>query len=152
MSIYWHCTCFTTLGWRNHGQIYQTRRERSVYNYYHWIYTLAHNAIGRQYLRNKTSVPVFYREYNIGTSSGAYELKHKCASTRILITRTRTSTDILFCDKTRVPMFYFDSNTARPIVLYTNIDLKLRNKSHGPMHYKIGVTCVYIGHVFYTLL
>jgi len=36
--------------------------------------------------------------------------------------------------------------------LYTNIDLKLQNKSHGPMHYKIGVTCVYIGHVFYTLL
>ena len=33
-----------------------------------------------------------------------------------------------------------------------NIDLKLRNKSHGPMHYKIGVTCVYNGHVFYTLL
>ena len=28
-------------------------------------------------------------------------------------------------------------------VLYTNIDLKLRNKSHGPMHCKIGVTCVY---------
>ena len=28
-------------------------------------------------------------------------------------------------------------------VLYTNIDLKLRKKSHGPMHYKIGVTCVY---------
>ena len=29
-------------------------------------------------------------------------------------------------------------------VLYTNIDLKLRNKSHGPMHYKICVTCVCI--------
>ena len=26
------------------------------------------------------------------------------------------------------------------LVLFTNIDLKLRNKSHGPMHYKIGVT------------
>ena len=38
------------------------------------------------------------------------------------------------------------------VVLYTNIDLKLRNKSHGPMHYKIGVTCVYNGHVFYTML
>jgi len=37
-------------------------------------------------------------------------------------------------------------------ILYTNIDLKLRNKSHGPMHYKIGVTCVYNGHLFYTLL
>ena len=32
------------------------------------------------------------------------------------------------------------------------IDLKLWNKSHGPMHYKIGDTCVYIGHGFYTLL
>ena len=31
-------------------------------------------------------------------------------------TRVRTSTDILFCDKTRVPMIYFDSNTTRPIV------------------------------------
>ena len=38
------------------------------------------------------------------------------------------------------------------VVLYTNIDLKLRNKLHGPMHCKIGVTCVYNGHVFYTLL
>ena len=38
------------------------------------------------------------------------------------------------------------------LVLFTNIDLKLRNKSHGPMHYKIGVTCVYNEHVFYTLL
>jgi len=24
-----------------------------------------------------------------------------------------------------------------------NIDQKLRNKLHGPMHYKIDVTCVY---------
>ena len=38
------------------------------------------------------------------------------------------------------------------LVLYTNIDLKLRNKSHGPMYYTIGVTCVYNEHVFYTLL
>jgi len=37
-------------------------------------------------------------------------------------------------------------------VLYTNIDLKLRNKSHGPMHYTTGVTCVYNGHMSYTLL
>jgi len=37
------------------------------------------------------------------------------------------------------------------MLLYTNIDLKLWNKSHGPMHYKIGVTCVYNGHVFHTL-
>ena len=26
------------------------------------------------------------------------------------------------------------------------MDLKLRNKLHGPMHYKIGVTCVFNGH------
>ena len=37
-------------------------------------------------------------------------------------------------------------------VLYTNFDLKLANKLHGPMHCKIGVTCVYIWHVFYNLL
>jgi len=24
--------------------------------------------------------------------------------------------------------------------MYTNIDLKLQNKLHGPMHYKVGVT------------
>jgi len=33
--------------------------------------------------------------------------------------------------------------------LYTNIDLKLQNILHGPMHYKIGVTCVYNGHEIY---
>ena len=48
------------------------------------------------YLRNKTS-------------------QDKIQGTRALITRTQTSTYILFCDKTRVPMFYFDSNTTRPI-------------------------------------
>jgi len=38
-------------------------------------------------------------------------------STYGLITRTRTSTYILFCDKTQVPMlFYFDSKTARSIL------------------------------------
>jgi len=37
----------------------------------------------------------------------AYELKHEGA---------RTCTDILFCDKTQVPMFYFDSKTTRPII------------------------------------
>jgi len=31
-------------------------------------------------------------------------------------------------------------------VLYANIDLKLRNKSHVPMYYKIVVTCVFNGH------
>ena len=35
-------------------------------------------------------------------------------------------------------------------VLHENIDQTLLNKLHGPMHYKIGVTCVYNGHVFYT--
>ena len=29
----------------------------------------------------------------------------------------------------------------------TNIDQKLRNKLHGPLHYKIGVTCVYRVHL-----
>ena len=33
-------------------------------------------------------------------------------------------------------------------ILYTNIDLKLPNKLHGPMHYKKGVTCVFDGHMF----
>ena len=37
-------------------------------------------------------------------------------------------------------------------VLYRNIDLKLRNKQHGEMHCKIGVTCVYNGHRFCTLI
>jgi len=36
-------------------------------------------------------------------------------------------------------------------VLYMNIDLELRNKTHGPMHYKIGVTCVFSGHEKNTL-
>ena len=35
--------------------------------------------------------------------------------------------------------------------IYTNIDRSLPNKLHGPMHYKIGVTCVYNWHMFYTL-
>ena len=33
-----------------------------------------------------------------------------------------------------------------------SIDQILLNTLHGPMHYKIGVTCVYTGYVFYTLL
>jgi len=36
-------------------------------------------------------------------------------------------------------------------VLYMNIDLELRNKTHGPMHYKIGVTSVLSGHEKNTL-
>ena len=35
-------------------------------------------------------------------------------------------------------------------ILYTTIDLKLGIKLHEPMHYKIGVTCVYNGHEVYT--
>jgi len=37
-------------------------------------------------------------------------------------------------------------------ILYTNIDQTLSNKLHVPMHYKVGVTCVYNGHLFYRLL
>jgi len=33
-------------------------------------------------------------------------------------------------------------------LLYENIDQILLNKLHGLMQYKIGVTCVYNGHVF----
>ena len=47
------------------------------------------------------------------------------------------------------PMHYKIGVTC---VLYENIDEILPNKLHGPMYYKIGVTCVYHGHVFYTLL
>jgi len=36
--------------------------------------------------------------------------------------------------------------------LFTNIDLKLWNKSLGPMHYKIGVTCVFNGHKINTVV
>ena len=37
-------------------------------------------------------------------------------------------------------------------ILFGNMDLILPNKLHRPLHYKIGITCVYNGHVFYTLL
>jgi len=37
-------------------------------------------------------------------------------------------------------------------VLYENIDLTLLNNLHGPMHYNIGVKCVYNVHEIYTLL
>ena len=30
--------------------------------------------------------------------------------------------------------------------------MTLPNKFHGPMHYKIGVTCVYNGHVLYAVV
>ena len=38
------------------------------------------------------------------------------------------------------------------VVLYQNIDQILPNKLHGPMYYKIGVTCVYNGQVFCTVV
>jgi len=38
------------------------------------------------------------------------------------------------------------------IVLYGNTVQILPNKSYGPMHYTIGVTCVYYRHVSYTCI
>ena len=38
------------------------------------------------------------------------------------------------------------------MLLYENIDQILPNNLHGLMHYNIGDTCVYNGHVFYTLM
>jgi len=35
--------------------------------------------------------------------------------------------------------------------VYTNIDLKLRNKLHGPIHCTIGGTCVYNGQTHNTM-
>jgi len=46
----------------------------------------------------------------------AYELNQEGTSTSDLMTGNQMSTYILFNDKTRVKMFYFDSNTTRPIV------------------------------------
>ena len=43
-------------------------------------------------------------------------------------------------------------NDVQDSILYTNIDQILPNKSHGPMHYKTGVSFVNNGHVFYTRL
>ena len=40
--------------------------------------------------------------------------------------------------------------TFSTLILYRNIDQILPNKSHGPMHYTIGVTRVYNEHVLYT--
>ena len=38
------------------------------------------------------------------------------------------------------------------LLFYEKVGHILPEKIHWPMHYKIGVTCVYNGHVFYTLL
>ena len=35
------------------------------------------------------------------------------------------------------------------LLLHENIDRSLLNKLYGPLHYKIGGTCVYNGQVFY---
>ena len=40
-------------------------------------------------------------------------------------------------------------STSLSAILYTNIALKLRNKLHGPLHNKIGVTCVLSEHDIY---
>ena len=42
--------------------------------------------------------------------------------------------------------------SVQPLLLYENIDHTLQIKLHGPLHYKIGDTGIYNGHVFYTLL
>ena len=39
-----------------------------------------------------------------------------------------------------------------PLIFFRYIEQKLENKSHGRIHYKIGVTCVYNGHKINTLL
>ena len=51
----------------------------------------------------------------MGTISGAYELNQERTGTSDWITRSRTSNYILLCDKTRVPMFCFDSITTVPL-------------------------------------
>ena len=38
------------------------------------------------------------------------------------------------------------------LIMYTNIELKLWNKLHGPIHCKIGDNGVFNGHGLYTLL
>ena len=38
------------------------------------------------------------------------------------------------------------------VAIVYNIYYTLQYKLHGPMHYKIGVTCVHNGHAFYTVL
>ena len=83
-----------------------------------------------------------------------------------------------YCDVSSYKQCYYDNNTTlwfkikiqvnlkfiyQPFIiifyivkvlylLYENIDQTFLEKKHGPMHYKIGVTCVYNEHVFFTLL
>ena len=46
----------------------------------------------------------------------------------------------------------FSLSVSLDTLLYMNVDLKLQNKFHRQMHYKIGVTYVYNRHVFYTVV
>jgi len=56
-------------------------------------------------------------------------------------------------NKTKVKTVFIVVNyLMNTYVLYTNIDLKLRSKLHGPMRYKIGVTCVFNEHDIDNLL
>jgi len=41
---------------------------------------------------------------------------------------------------------------CRPFILYEIIGQLLPNKLHAPQHGTLGVTCVYNGHVSYTML
>ena len=54
----------------------------------------------------------------------------------------------MYCMKTSDTVIFLEH------VLYENIDQILPNELHGPIHYTIvdAVTCVYNGHVLYTLL
>ena len=63
--------------------------------------------------------------------------------------RTRGDNDVYDTAKSSMYIFPY---TLDMCVLYTNIDMKLRNKLHGPMHYKIGVIWVFNGHEIYALL
>ena len=69
-------------------------------------------------LRNQICVPVVYRRIKYKYELRAYELNHESAITSDINYAQwwRTSTFILFCDTSRVHMFHFDSNTARPSV------------------------------------
>ena len=51
----------------------------------------------------------------MGKSPEALVLNQERTNTSDWITRSRTSNYILLCDKTRVPMFCFDSITTVPL-------------------------------------
>ena len=65
--------------------------------------------------------PILFKKKPIGTQfyrrmKYIYEFGSIWIKARVRLQCTQMSNGILFCDKTRVPMFYFDSNTTRPIV------------------------------------